>query len=431
VVSQLNLLVEHSLVRSQATLTGEIRYDLLETIREFAGEQLEQSGEIEQFRQHHAAYFLNLAQQAQPEFRSPQQAAWLDRLEAEFGNLQAAFSWLKHHDPEKASHLADALWWFWFIRIQGMDGRTWFQEVLKVEAEVSVAMCARMYSRLAFFAWENQQYPEAIRSAEQAVALFREINDNSYIAYPLATLGLIALDQADFPKAEEYFTKSIRLFEAQALPSDLTDVYGLLGMVAIYRQAFSEAEAWVEKGLRVYQAAGDVYGIANTLGIMGLAAFSQGQFPQAQSLLEESIEKHRQLKHVWAIANGLVILGGAVLNQGQTERAQEIFEESLSLSWDWLDDKTPMIRAIEGLGALALMVGQAERAVRLLGAVEMLEEKFGAVGGYPIFMEVRAPLLSAARMQLSQEAYDTARLRGKTMTVEEVLQYALADDEWE
>jgi predicted ATPase/DNA-binding SARP family transcriptional activator len=131
ILDVLSGLVEKSLVMSESTEGGRIRYRLLEPIRQYALEKLEESGEAEAAKRAHAEYFLALAQEAEPELFGPREAEWFERLDEEHDNIRAALSWsLEGADPELGLRLAGAIWWFWYWRGHYSEGQRWLQVAL-------------------------------------------------------------------------------------------------------------------------------------------------------------------------------------------------------------------------------------------------------------------------------------------------------------
>jgi predicted ATPase len=119
-------LLEKSLLRQEEGPEGEPRFVMLETIHEYTTEKLEESGEYQELRASHAAYFVALAEKAAPEIEGPDQVSWMERLEAEHDNLRAALSWsLKARDMETALRIGGALWWFWVVRGHPSESRRW------------------------------------------------------------------------------------------------------------------------------------------------------------------------------------------------------------------------------------------------------------------------------------------------------------------
>jgi predicted ATPase/DNA-binding SARP family transcriptional activator len=134
VLDLLGGLVDKSLVVAGASTGGAVRYRMLEPVRQYAQEKLEQSGEAETIKRAHAAYFLVLAEEAEPMLWGSEDAAWLDRLEREHDNTRAALSWSMEHDEvELALRLGGALRWFWFMAGYYSEGRSWLEAALGKE----------------------------------------------------------------------------------------------------------------------------------------------------------------------------------------------------------------------------------------------------------------------------------------------------------
>src|SRR3712207_4054558 len=133
VLDHLGTLVEQSLVVVQLSKAGgETRYGMLEPVRQYALEKLEESGEAGMVGRSHAAYFLALAERAYPEVLGARQVEWLGRLEQEYGNLRAAMSWaLDADDGATGVRMGWTLWYFWLARSYDREGRRWMEQVIK------------------------------------------------------------------------------------------------------------------------------------------------------------------------------------------------------------------------------------------------------------------------------------------------------------
>jgi predicted ATPase len=131
-------LLEKSLLGQEEGAEGEPRLVMLETIREYARERLEVSGEAESIKRAHAEYFLALAEEAEPKLRGSEVVEWLDRLEREHDNMRVALSWTSERkEVEVALRLGGALWWFWSARAYQSEGRRWLEEALAIDGRVS------------------------------------------------------------------------------------------------------------------------------------------------------------------------------------------------------------------------------------------------------------------------------------------------------
>src|SRR5215218_139761 len=133
VLEHMSALVDKSLVQQQANIQHEPRFTMLETVREYALERLEESGELERLRGRHAGYFLELAEEEERESQGPLQGAWLDRLETEHDNLRAALAWslTSQGDTEIGLQLTAALSHFWYMREHHSESRMWLESALE------------------------------------------------------------------------------------------------------------------------------------------------------------------------------------------------------------------------------------------------------------------------------------------------------------
>src|SRR5262249_1657516 len=132
VVALLDALVQHSLLQVAEGLDGESRFGMLETVREYALEQLDVHGEARILRDRHANWMRDLCERAEPEMMCAQRQLWLDGIQGEDANLRAALTWCVHEagKPEIGLQIAGSLWWFWLARAHIREGRVWLEEAL-------------------------------------------------------------------------------------------------------------------------------------------------------------------------------------------------------------------------------------------------------------------------------------------------------------
>ena len=195
VVEGISSLVDESLLLPAASDDaanddlGEPRFSMLETVREFALEELARSGEEDAVRRAHAEYFRALAERAEPELRGAGQVAWIARLETELPNLRAVLDWsLAGGDVETGLRLAGALYWFWFLRNHVAEGRTWFERARAAGREPAAA-AGKAALGAAVLAWRAAEYAMAKNYAEEALERFAACDDRWGVAVVVHLAG--------------------------------------------------------------------------------------------------------------------------------------------------------------------------------------------------------------------------------------------------
>jgi predicted ATPase/Tfp pilus assembly protein PilF len=324
VLDELAALADKSLLRQDEGADGEPRFVMLETIREYALERLEQSGEAEAVRRLHAAYYLGQARASVPKLRGAEQLAWLDRIEAEHDNLRAALAWsqTRREGAEIGLQLTGARGWFWFIRGYWTEGRAWLTDALTgtVEADRSSAR-AQALSSAGLLTFYLGDYATAQSMLEQSVMLWRELGDQQGLAYALQYLA---------------------------------NVPGSLGDYALCRILLEESVA-------LFRAVADDWGLTQSLSYLGNLTLAQGDYTSARRLLEESLAISRPQGYTWNSAVSLRILGDIARAQGDYAVARTTFEESLALCWA-TRDKSEAALAQLGLARVMWYQGAYEQA---------------------------------------------------------------------
>jgi predicted ATPase/DNA-binding XRE family transcriptional regulator len=418
----LGRLVEQSLVLAEAS-SGEMRYRMLEPVRQYALDKLEESGEAGEVRRRHAAYYLALAERVRPKLQGRDEGEWLDRLEAENDNLRAATGRsLEAGDAETALRLVAELWWFWHRRGYVGEGRRWLEEALgrgtsPISARAEALNGAGVMARI------QADYVQAQEWLEESLELRRELGDKKGAAEVLINLGTVAFDRGDYPRTAALETESLSLMR------EVGDTWGIaialnnLGLTLRVRGELAEAASLFEESLELFRALEDRAGIATVLSNLGAVAERTGEYEKAAAFYQGSLDLYREVGEKRGIALLTDRLAGIARIRADYERAAALYNESLRLHRE-LGDRRGISQDLEGIAAMLAALGQPERAVRLWAAVEALRERIGV----PPSDTERAryePLAATAREALGERAWTEAHDEGRTMTFDEAVAYAL------
>jgi len=426
-------LVDKSLVVARAGTGGAVRYRMLEPIRQYAREKLGESGETDEALGRHAAFFLALVEEAEPELSGPGQSAWLDRLEGEHDNLRGALSWLLEHGRNgSALRLGAALWRFWHVRGYLSEGIGWMGRVL-AQGEPS-ASPARLKA-LEGMGWLTQFQGDSERAEaayERMLELSRELGDKGYTATALNSLGTVAAYQGEHARARELLQENLVVLRQMEEEGDAATArkrfhaLNLLGILAFNEEGDYPrgARLW-EESLALARRVGDTYNVGLMLSNLGYAALLQGDHALASARCEEALTHANELGGAGAeiIPETMINLGLAALRQGHRVRAAASFEEALAVSKE-TGRKPSVINALEGMASLAGALGESTRAAHLWGAAEATREVTGlALSAGELALH--EPYLAVARSQLGEAAWEEALTRGRSMSFEESVRYAL------
>jgi tetratricopeptide (TPR) repeat protein len=374
-------LVDNSLLRHVESPGGESRFRMLETIREYAKDRLTEEFDAEETASRHAAFFLAMAEEAEPHLTTEDQAPWLDRCEREHDNMRAALRYaVEHQDAETGLRIVAALWRFWQQRGHLREGLQWAADVLAVAPDQRTPARARAHAAAGGLAYWLSDLDTTARHYEEGAAIAKELGDRRLVleaTYNLAFLPLMSDNPED----------ALPLFrEALAIARDLDD------------------PAWV----------------IPVTGDLAFADLMAGNYPEAITLLEEVIETARTLGHRFRLADDLTSLGHAHAKTGNYNEAKKALLEGFDLVIE--DANLPLtVTSLFFFAALASAEGLHERAARLWGAGEALRD---SVGGAPAAVMKLEDPIAAAREAVGDEAVDRAVAEGQAMDLEKAVAYA-------
>jgi predicted ATPase/class 3 adenylate cyclase len=334
VLGGLTSLVEMSLVRLDET-ASEPRVRMLETIREYAIDRLNDATEDAAMRERHAAFYLASAEAAEPELIRANQVEWLERLAADGPNITATLGWLLDRNRiEEGLRLCVAMRFVWLRRAPYGEGSRWLTAFLQRPADgVSSPTRARAIAAAGSFSHWLGRLEEARTDYREALALFREAADLIGEARLLRNLASLAIDLGEFDEAESLLTESRVVAGRSGNPRSVSDVVGLCGTLA----------------------------------------FAQGDYAQASLRFKEASDRFRVLGDVASLMDATGDAGYMTALSGDVVGAAKFFAESLSLAVD-LEARDRISWAFLGAGNLAAAKGDGARGVRLLAAAAAIQQ---------------------------------------------------------
>lgn len=396
----------------------ESRFVMLETIREFALEQQE-SGELEDLRRRHAGYFLSLAERTYDELMSAARDPWREMWSVEWGNVRAALQWsLETRHPEIGLLLAGLLWvWCW------LDGpiemRDWVERLLAIpEAREPARARGWGLGVAALLAWHTGDLERVPELSGLAVDTARASGDEKLLAGTL--LIAATLDDSARPLVEE----------ARALYRAQNNTFGVgFATVAGVRSLLAEGDvatlqAWLSDALNDFRRTGDVFGQGLVLRTLGTLAVRAGDFGVGREYLGEALDRFRSMREKRYLPLALLTLGGISRVRGEDQRAADEFREALIFVHRYTG-RGNLASCIEGLAAVAMDQGHAERAARLLGAAHKLRDSSLSVP-FPVGEALNAGIEDTLRSSVDPDAFERYTSEGYAMGDDEVVELALS-----
>jgi predicted ATPase/class 3 adenylate cyclase len=419
-------LIDKSLLRQEEGVGAEPRFYMLETVQEFALEKLEGSAEAEEVRRRHASYFLELAEEAEPGLRGPEDVQWLEHLEEEHDNLRAAISWaLERGEAELGLRLAGALWMFWEAHGHYREGRRWLEKALAKGNGASTVARAKVLEGLAQLASYSGEVDQAVIAAHEGLELSEQAGLGGAVAAGfLRILGMMATMRGEDDRAKELLEESLTLSREADDDWGTAEALHWLGNSLDFVDR-ERAKKLREEGISLARESGYVSTLGRLLICQGYVLILEGDYERGAALSEEAATLFRERGHK---GGGLLDnLGWAALYRGDREQARAAYEEGLALCTE-LGDKMVAWAYLDGLACVAGTEGGAERAARLFGAAEALREAVG----WPLNPEeeaLREPFLDAARSKLDEASWEEAWAGGRAMSFDEAVSYAVEEGE--
>lgn len=382
VLGLLAALVDKSLVQP-ASLDETPRFSMLETIRSFAVERLEESREFDTVATAHAAWCLELAERPGNSIVIAGNIEHFRMLDAEIANMRAALAWYeKHRDGERLLRLSAALIEFWYAVSQFRESAAWLTAALELAPSESSLERGRALAELGRYSGRSGDVARASELMRQSIEIFKHEGDLEALTFTLVRLGAVENLRGNFDGAERIFNEALELVIAHP---ELDHRPALLGTV---------------------------------LGNLGLAAHGRGDAQLALDLYERSLAEARISGYIPGIVRALRDLGDWARDQGQHHQSVAFYQECLSMFNEY-GDLTILIDVLGGVALAATAWGQMERAARFLGSAEAFRQMLGGAFSVPTDRLAHDRALKSLRSALGERELDAAWQAGRQMTVPE------------
>ena len=434
----LGRLIDKSLV-SVVSLEGTARYRLLDTVRQFGRERLQQSGETEAAYQQYGAWVHQLAEEAETQLRGPHQGSWLDRIEAEFEHIRVVMRWyLEQGNAAPVVRVSTVLVVFCEHRTHAREVSTWLETALAQKEPLALALQARAF--LALGTLSIRQAPidqlhrylnQAQEYLNQAEERYTELDDQAGMASTLCQLGYVRFWEGDYPAAVRCFEAGLALADDEklCLRADLWD------RLAITRSRLGDRHQAVElyqKSLTIRREIGDISGLALTLAWLGGLFSCRGDQAQAEQYLRESLTNFAAVGARGEFVCALVTLCDVALARGEPALIRDYLGVAFASGWSdydlWL-----AVDLFDRLARLALLRGRPLEAARLFGVSATYSRQRSSQLPRSCWDALQAVIphgvVPAVPESSLRAPYDAAWREGQNMELEEAFTFALDDFE--
>jgi predicted ATPase/class 3 adenylate cyclase len=416
-------LIDNSLVRQVAGLGRELRFTMLETIREFALEQLEVSGEADQIRRRHAEYFAAFCEQAEPQLIRASDSKWFDRVDDEHDNIRAALAWSGESESahELMPRLANPLWIFWWLRGHWTEGSRWYERIL----ELSVQPPGRLGALRGRgqFAVQAGDFARAARCWDEAITLARQLGDLHMLSTALGRRAHTAGQVGDPARAVRLADEGLAVARHLGDPVRVALAWNDIGNAACAAGDNDRGRQAHEEALRRAREAGVGFYVPYALQALTSDAIDRGELERAMALAEEAIGLFQCRGDRWGALVCLGRLARIARLRGEPGRTAALAREALVISRE-IGSTPPIADNLRHLAWAAHAERRPERAAVLIGAAIAIHKSTGR----PIYPSMQRDVdaeTAVLRETLGDEVFEVAWQEGRAMSTDSAVRYAL------
>ena len=401
-----------------------VRYDTLETVREYAREQLRNCGEHIRTHRQHLAFLLALTEEARTKNMGSSHD-WLHRFDAELGNMRTALSWAcsPEGDATGGLRLAGALDWLWLVRGYFSEGRRWLRRLLALVPDgAEDAVRAKAILVASDLARRQDDDAEAESLATQALALCTNLDDHPGIVMALQVLGHAEKDRGNFSSARDLLERGLGINRQMGDEAATASMLVHLASVALAASDLPDARARLDESIAISRKIGD-WRVAYSLAMAGHGSFFEHDYRLAKARLTEALQIQREVGIRVGVASSLTTLAIIAHDEGDDDHAVIALREALTIVRD-VGSPGHLCENLEAFAVVAGRIRSPEAAAHIWGAAERLRE------------DARSSMIAVRRRWYDEQVavtraksldgvFEAAWNEGRAMTEEQVVAYAL------
>jgi predicted ATPase len=425
ILEGISSLVNNSLLKQEELADGQPRFRMLETIREYALERLAESGEMPELQQKHADYYVGIVfNEARFGVMSRESTAWLNRLEQEHDNIQAALEWCLNTPAgrELALSVLATLTWFWYRRGFFSEGRVWTDRLLAASGEAAaptLAAALQMSSRMAMWRGELKN---AVTRATESLTLWQRLEDEQRVPMSLMETGVALINIGKDSEAHTLLKEAEMLFRESRISYFHAITLVHLGNASLGLGKPDEARESLDRAYPIFKEIGEEWGLSFVLNNLGEVARVNGNFEQAYEYYKESEALLRATGDKGDLARLVHTLGYIASHEDDDHRAEGQFRESLAM-FRKLGNKRGIAECIAGLASLRAKQGKSRVGAQMLAAAEAMMGESGAAWWPADRVEVNRTRL-LLQSSLEEIEFKEAWAAGQAMTLDQALEFA-------
>jgi len=419
-------LTDHSLLMTgQGDQSGETRYRILESVREY-GWSLLNADEKSRLGGEHAIYFLDLSRETDAHSFQSDHPEWQAGLGADIENVRAALEWLlSQHDWERGSQMASVLWRFWQYRGLTSEGRRWLDAFLIHEEALTDLTRARAWNAAGMLAGYENDQAVSLAYSEKALDILRREGDSSGVISALVNIGDIAVQAGKYDQAFPIYEDVARIGRESGNRAAQAIAAQGAAIVKHLLEDYDAALTYFSESLFQWRAIGHERGVAMALGGLSAVAAHKGEYERAMTLNHEILETQRRLKELPGVALTLYNMGDLEASRGDYLAARRYLREAITMMAD-MTLPFYLSYALEAMGIAESEVGHPLRAATFLGAAERMREEV-ATPLTPHCQEQHDKVVNDITAALPESTWRNAWNDGRAMPIAHAARFACED----
>jgi predicted ATPase/DNA-binding CsgD family transcriptional regulator len=413
-----------SLLRQMQSVPGEPRFMMLETMREYALEKLNERGERTNLEEQHARYFMTKSAEAALAWSTPHEGEWLDWLETQHGNLRATLEWSFTHDgaAHTSFELIANLARFWELRGYFSEGYAWLSKALTHTDSTSYTKAhADAFYGIGLLILRQGDHATAQQLCSEALAICQTLGDKRAASFCLVRLSEVTSGMGDYESALALSHRGFSIACESGDPRAKANALSQIGFDSMRLGNYVETQTALNEALVLFQAVDDRIGIALAQSGLGELAVRQGHFEMATAALQLGLHLREEIGDRWGIAAVLGTCAWAELRQKNLMRAAELLKESILIRKE-IGEQGGMAWCLEKLAEIAFINQEAARAARTLGAAARIRERAGSTID-PSDREHYDDMIARLRKELGEAVWEAVWAEGQAMPLDRLMEY--------